>query len=99
MLVDTSVWVDHPARVELVRLLDNGEVMIHPFIDELACETSATETAADALSQSPQAVVASHEEVVTLIEQESLMGKGLGYVDMHFFGFQHTGRLSALDEG
>ena len=47
MLVDTSVWVDHLRRteLELVRLLDNGEVMIHPFIiGELPAETSATET-------------------------------------------------------
>ena len=84
MLVDTSAMVD------IGELLLNwfacwiiGEVMIHPFIiGELACPQQQ-KRAADALSQFPQAVVASHEEVVTLIEQESLMGKGLGYVDMH----------------
>ena len=87
MLVDTSVWVDHLRRteLELVRLLDNGEVMIHPFIiGELACGNLSNRNELLTLFRNlPQAVVASHEEVVTLIEQESLMGKGLGYVDMH----------------
>ena len=41
ILVDSSVWVDHLRHTELepVRLLDDGEVMIHPFIfGELACD-------------------------------------------------------------
>ena len=87
MLVDTSVWVDHLRRteLELVRLLDNGDVMIHPFIiGELACGNLSNRSELLTLFRNlPQAVVASHEEVMTLIEQESLMGKGLGYVDMH----------------
>ena len=87
ILVDTSVWVDHLRRteLELVRLLDNGEVMIHPFIiGELACGNLSNRNELLTLFRNlPQAVVASHEEVMTLIEQESLMGKGLGYVDMH----------------
>ena len=87
ILVDTSVWVDHLRRteLELVRLLDNGEVMIHPFIiGELACGNLSNRNELLTLFRNlPQAVVASDEEVVTLIEQESLMGKGLGYVDMH----------------
>ena len=87
MLVDISVWVDHLRRteLELVRLLDNGDVMIHPFIiGELACGNLSNRSELLTLFRNlPQAVVASHEEVMTLIEQESLMGKGLGYVDMH----------------
>ena len=87
ILVDTSVWVDHLRRteLELVRLLDNGEVMIHPFIiGELACGNLSNRNELLTLFRHlPQAVVASYEEVMTLIEQESLMGKGLGYVDTH----------------
>lgn len=40
VLVDTSVWIDHLRQGEarLSKLLDEGEVVIHPFvIGELAC--------------------------------------------------------------
>lgn len=39
ILVDTSVWIDHLRRgdAELIALLNEGQVMIHPFvIGELA---------------------------------------------------------------
>jgi len=31
----------------------------------------------------PMAIHAEHDEVMELIETHSLMGKGLGYIDMH----------------
>ncbi|MGE0267560.1 MAG: hypothetical protein AB7S78_03760 [Candidatus Omnitrophota bacterium] len=35
------------------------------------------------LNQLPMVKVASQEEVLALIEQRNLMGKGAGYIDMH----------------
>jgi predicted nucleic acid-binding protein len=87
VLVDTSVWVAHLRHggVGLNLLLTEGRVLCHPFIvGELACgnlrRRSEILTYLQAL---PQAIPAKHEEVLQLIENYHLMGKGLGYVDMH----------------
>ena len=87
ILVDTSVWVDHLRRTELVlvRLLDDADVLIHPYIiGELACANlTKRKELLQLFHNLPQAVAASDEEVMTLIEQRSLMGSGLGHVDIH----------------
>lgn len=87
ILVDTSVWVSHlrAGNEELIALLNNGEVMCHPFIvGELACGNIKNRTAILSLLQLlPMAVQVENEEVLQFIEGNSLMGKGLGYVDIH----------------
>ena len=87
ILVDTSVWVDH-LRTGLPHLqaaLEACEVVMHPWvIGELACGNLRDPTALLALLQGlPEATVASDAEVLLLIEQEQLMGSGIGYVDAH----------------
>ena len=71
--------------VGLDTLLTEGQVLCHPFIvGELACgnlrRRSEILTHLQAL---PQAIPAKHEEVLQFIEHHGLMGKGLGYVDVH----------------
>jgi predicted nucleic acid-binding protein len=87
VLVDTSVWVHHLRQGEsnLERLLNDGEVMCHPFvIGELACGSIRNRTQILSLLQIlPLAMEATHEEVLQFIERNHLMGKGLGYIDVH----------------
>ena len=87
VLVDTSVWVHHlrEGNPVLSRLLANGEVMCHPFIvDELACgNLKSRSEVLSLLRLLPVAVQADHEEVLQFVETKRLMGKGLGYVDVH----------------
>jgi predicted nucleic acid-binding protein len=87
VLVDTSVWVSHfrETHVGLVDLLENGEVVCHPFIaGKLACENLKNRTAILSLLEAlPMAVSVEHEEVLTFIEHHGIMGKGLGYIDVH----------------
>jgi len=87
VLVDTSVWVRHLRQGEpnLERLLNNGEVMCHPFVvGELACGNIRNRAEILSLIQIlPLATEATHEEVLRFIEQNRLMGKGLGYIDFH----------------
>lgn len=87
ILVDTSVWIDHLHRTipALVEALENEEVLIHPFvIGEIACcELKSRREVLDLLMALPSAVVATHEETLELIDERKLMGKGLGYVDVH----------------
>ena len=87
ILVDTSVWVRHLREGDpvLERLLNNGEVMCHPFIvGELACGNLRNRQEILSLLQLlPLATQAKHEEVLRFIEQNHLMGMGLGYIDVH----------------
>jgi predicted nucleic acid-binding protein len=87
MLVDSSVWVDHLRRGNrrLRQLLRDGRVITHPFVvGELACGwlTRRTEILW-LLATLPAAVIAEHEEVLRLVEQARLHGRGLGWVDAH----------------
>ncbi len=87
ILVDTSVWVEHLRRglPRLAMLLQEGKVLIHPWvIGELACSNLRNRADVLELLQGlPAAVVASDQEVLLLIEQDQLMGLGIGYVDAH----------------
>ena len=87
VLVDTSVWVSHFRETHdgLVELLNNGEVVCHPFIiGELACGNLNNRTSIIALLEAlPAALVVEHEELLSFIEARKIMGKGLGYVDVH----------------
>lgn len=87
ILVDTSVWISHfrESNAELVDFLNTGEVACHPYIvGELACGNLKNRTTILSLLESlPMTVAAEHEEVLALIESNRLMGKGLGYMDVH----------------
>jgi predicted nucleic acid-binding protein len=96
MLVDTSVWVNHlrSGLPSLAAALNNREVMIHPWvIGELACGNLRDRNhVLDLLQSLPTATVATDAEVLRLIEQQQLMGRGIGYVDAHLLG---SARLSS----
>jgi len=87
VLVDTSVWVAHLRKgdIRLKSLLNDGLAVCHPFIvGELACGNLKNMAEVLSLLQTlPSAVRAEHEDVLSFIEKYHLMGKGLGYVDMH----------------
>jgi predicted nucleic acid-binding protein len=96
ILVDTSVWVDHLRAGDrtLVRLLENSQVLVHPFvIGELALGNVRQRANLLAeLQNLPQAPVASDQEVFRFIELHELFGLGIGYVDAHLLA---AVRLSA----
>jgi predicted nucleic acid-binding protein len=87
ILVDTSVWVDHlrGGNRALAGLLETGMVLAHPFvIGELALgNLRQRRLVLDALTDLPQASVATDAEVLRFIEQNRLLGRGIGYVDAH----------------
>lgn len=87
LLVDTSVWVSHlrEGNVGLTNLLNDGDVVCHPFIiGELACGHLRNRSEILSLLQTlPMVIQAEHEEVLPFVENNKLMGKGLGYIDIH----------------
>jgi predicted nucleic acid-binding protein len=87
ILADTSVWIQHfrqkvPA---LADLLSEQFILMHPLVaGELACGTLKNRTAIlSHLNAMAQATAASNAEVLQLIEDRKLWGRGLGLIDMH----------------
>jgi len=100
ILVDTSVWVDHLRRgnTRLAGLLEDTAVCCHPFvIGELACGRLGNRGEILALLQSlPQLRSATDGEVLYFIEQQQLMGRGIGYVDAHLLAAAKLAGVSEL---
>jgi hypothetical protein len=69
----------------LAELLERSEVITHPFIiGELACgNLKNRDEILRLLAALPSVTVATDEETLLLIERERLMGKGIGYIDVH----------------
>ena len=86
VLVDTSVWVGHfkQRNDHLVALLEAGLVVCHPYVVvEVACGTPPRRQSIIELLQELESVpVATTQEVLALIDQRSLHGRGCGFVDM-----------------
>lgn len=87
VLVDTSIWIDHlrNRNSNLMELLEQGDVVIHPWIiGELACGNLTNRRELLLLFRSlPSVRVATDEEVFQLMEGRKLFGKGIGWVDIH----------------
>jgi predicted nucleic acid-binding protein len=87
ILADTNVWIKHfrESDAELISQLNVGFVASHPFIiGELACGNLGNRAEILMLLQAlPSSPVVEVTEVLEFIENNSLMGRGLGYVDIH----------------
>ena len=87
ILADTSVWIDHfrSEDLYLASLLDRNEILIHPMaIGELACGNVGNRTEVmRLLRRLPRILVATHDEVLFLIERHRFMGRGIGFIDAH----------------
>lgn len=97
ILADTSVWIHHFRKTDhtLVDHLNLGSVACHPFIiGELACGNLRNRSEILILLQAlPAAPVLEPDEIFYFIENNSLMGRGLGYVDMHLLASAILGHV------
>jgi predicted nucleic acid-binding protein len=87
ILADTSVWIDHlragvPALAEA---LEQGRVLVHPFVlGELACGNLRNRSEVlELLGNLPSVPTATDAEAMEFIERRALMGRGVGYIDVH----------------
>lgn len=87
VIVDTLIWVTHlrQGNRHLEQLLLDAEVMCHPFtIGELACGNIKNRSEILSLLQSlPMAPTIGFDEFLYFIDQNQLMGIGIGFVDIH----------------
>ena len=95
MLVDTSVWVDHLRQgdAQLAAALQAGQVRVHPFVvGELACGNLRARAEVLGLLQAlPPILVATGKEVLFFVDEQTLMGRGIGYVDVHLLASTRLG--------
>ena len=95
MLVDTSIWVEHlrKGNRQLELSLLDGEVICHPFIiGELACGSIKNRKEILSLLMSlPSAPVLEFDELMHFIDENQMMGIGIGFVDVHLLA---SARLS-----
>ena len=88
VLVDSSVWVSFlqsGSEPTLVQLLDLNEVGMHDMVfGEVAMGSSKQrKNALMLLPLLPSMEVASHTDVMKLVDEHQLYGRGIGYVDVH----------------
>jgi len=87
ILVDTSVWIDHFRRGSdrLAQELERGQVLYHPLVlGELACGNLHDRASTlGLLGALPTAAETTHDEALVFVEKHRLMGRGLGYLDVH----------------
>jgi predicted nucleic acid-binding protein len=87
VLVDTNIWINHFRKTDtdLVAILNVGSAACHPFIiGELAAGNLKNRIEILNLFQSlPSTLVVEPNEYLEFVESRKLMGKGLGFVDIH----------------
>lgn len=87
VLVDTSVWIDHLRSNDdlLVALLNNHRVLMHSMIrGELACGHLHHRLQILTLLKHLRHVAeATHDEAMMFMDNKQLMGRGIGFVDVH----------------
>ena len=100
ILVDTSVWVDHlrDGTPALAAALEQGSVLTHPFVlGELACGNLKNRgEVLQLLRELPRAPLATDPEALDFIERRALMGRGIGYVDVHLLASVALGGTAQL---
>ncbi len=97
ILVETYVWIKHlrESDAELIEQLNICFVACHPFIiGELSCTNLGNRAEIIMLLQSlPTTPIVEPTEILDFIENNSLMGRGLGYVDIHLLASAILGNV------
>lgn len=87
ILVDTSLWVDHLRTTDarLTALLEDEQVLLHRFVvGEIACGVLKGRAEVLALLRNlPHIKAVDDDEALAFVEAHSLMGSGVGWVDVH----------------
>jgi predicted nucleic acid-binding protein len=87
MLADTSIWIDHfrNSDRELRSVIENDALLCHPVVvGELALGSlREREAVLSFLTAQREVTVASHDEVMSMINRHQLFSMGIGYTDAH----------------
>ncbi len=85
ILVDTSIWIDHfrHGDDELRKIIEEDRLLCHPaIIGELGLGSLQNRNdVITFLAAQREVLVATHEEVMVMIDRHSLFSMGIGYTD------------------
>src|SRR5436309_14059509 len=100
VLVDTSVWIRFlsnrpPYAAELDGLLSRDEVSAHDFVfaELLIGDTGGRRQLLADYERMHQAPVVPHADVVELVRDRRLHGRGVGWINAHLWPSAIVGRL------
>jgi predicted nucleic acid-binding protein len=100
VLVDSSVWIDHLGGGDAVvsDLLKRRRIVMHPMIiGEIAMGSlRQRKFILEELKQLPAVHVATHAEVMAMVEWHDLYSKGIGFVDAHLLASAHLSQGAKL---
>ena len=100
ILADTSIWIDHfrHADAELRRIIEDDRLLCHPsVIGELALGSLRNHRSVMAfLAAQREAMVATHDEVMTMIDRHGIFSMGIGYTDAHLLASVLLDQRAAL---
>lgn len=100
ILADTSIWIDHFRHVdaELRRIIEDDRLLCHPsVIGELALGSLRDRRSVMAfLAAQREAVVATHDEVMTMIDRHAIFSMGIDYTDAHLLASVLLDQRAAL---
>ncbi|WP_159585389.1 type II toxin-antitoxin system VapC family toxin [Chelativorans xinjiangense] len=86
-LADTGIWIDHfrQADPRLIQTIENDMLLCHPaIVGELALGSLRDRTnTLGFLAVQQEVIVATHHEVMAMIDKHQLYGMGIGYTDAH----------------
>jgi len=87
IIVDANIWIDHLRSRDkhLVSLIEKDQAFVHPYtVAEVSLGSLRNrEEVVRQLSLFQAPPLASHEDVMSIIEWNKLAGTGIGYVDCH----------------
>lgn len=95
ILADTSVWVDHLRHGDphMSGFLAAGDIVLHDHVIGELCLGGLSREKLATMGWMRRCTVASHDEVMHLIAERRLAGRGLGYVDSHLLAAALIDRL------
>ncbi|MDL2408653.1 type II toxin-antitoxin system VapC family toxin [Rhizobium calliandrae] len=100
ILADTSIWIDHfrHLNAELRSIIEDDRLLCHPaVIGELALGSIRDRGSVIAfLAAQREALVATHEEVMTMIDRHGIFSMGIGYTDAHLLASVLLDQRAAL---
>ena len=90
ILADTSVWIDNlrDSNQELQHRVEADDILCHAMvIGEMACgNLPRRREFLDRIRALPRIETISLTDVLTMIEDQNWMGRGIGYVDANLLG-------------
>ena len=100
ILADTSIWIDHfrHGDTELRRIIEEDRLLCHPVVvGELALGSLRDRVSVITFLMAQRgAVVATHDEIMIMIDRHGIFSMGIGYTDAHLLASVLLDQRAAL---